>query len=532
MFHNLDSTIEPPQLFTNPFDYAPHPLVIEATRHLNSHLSDHPEWVAEGKMFGVLVVRNDSGELGFLAAFSGNLAGATTHPYFVPPIFDLQSVCSFFKAEEAEITAINQRIQALEESPKYRSLEVVILQKRESNQQRINTFKEQIKRDKQERKTLRERGCTPEKMAQLQRESQHQKAELKRLERQLNSELAELDTQATPSRDEITRLKRQRHQLSIALQRKIFDHYRVLNHRGETKSMTDIFAEALGTLPPAGAGECAAPKLLQYAFANNLQIIALGEFWSGRSPHGEVRHHGHYYPACQSKCRYILGYMLDGLPLAKTPYSQKEDHEIEVIYSDDDIAIINKPAGILSQKGKDDNELSLEAYFPRLFPQHTDIKAAHRLDMDTSGLLIIALNSRSYATLQAQFADREVKKRYVALLDGSISDDVGEIDLQIIADIEDRPRQKVDRINGKVARTTFEVVEREGGKTRLNLYPHTGRTHQLRVHCSHSDGLNSPIIGDRLYGSADERLMLHATEISFRHPTTDEEMNFICEPDF
>ncbi len=539
MFHRFDPSeidgVGLPLRFTNPFDYKPHATVRMAADQLQVYLRERSEWseeISRGKMFGVLVVRNGDGEVGFLAAFSGNLSGATRHEYFTPPIFDLQQVGSFFGAEEAEISEINSTIAEIESSQEYHDLIDRRVKIAASHDSTIEEFRAKIKSDKSRRKTLRDGGCSTEELAMLVRESQYQKAQLKRLEQSRKEDLSEVDALIEPLRSNISTLKDQRRRLSVALQRKIFDHYQVRNHRGEFLCMTDIFENSIGALPPAGAGECAAPKLLQFAFDNNLEIIALGEFWQGESPRGEIRHHGYYYPACQSKCRYILGYMLDGMELENWSSAPVVGREIEVLYQDEYLAAVNKPSGMLSVMGRDKMEVSVESKLSELFPQYPEAKVVHRLDMDTSGILLIALNGLIYSALQAQFAAREVKKRYVALLDGEISNNVGELDLPLIADIEERPRQKVDYQIGKESHTTYDIVERRDGVTRVNLYPHTGRTHQLRVHCSHCDGLNTPIVGDRLYGTSAERLMLHAAEITFTHPVTGERVNFSCEPEF
>ncbi|MFR9580454.1 MAG: RNA pseudouridine synthase, partial [Rikenellaceae bacterium] len=323
MFYPLkDELIEScglPARFTNPFDYRPHPLVVEATKILRLHLDKHAEWsheISRGKMFGVLIVRSTYGEVGFLAAFSGNLDNKTVLEGFVPPIFNLKASDSFFWHEEGEITRINTRLKELQANTSYLKLTAEKEQLRGTTTTQIAEYRAKIKLDKEGRREEREGGCSPERQAQLNRESQYQKAELKRLEARHAANLEDIDNLLKEYVDEINDLKYMRKKLSIELQRKIFDHYNILNHKAQSITLTQLFSQTLNTLPPAGAGECAAPKLLNYAFQNNMEIIAMGEFWQGASPKGEVRHHNSFYPACNSKCRPILGYMLGGMALA------------------------------------------------------------------------------------------------------------------------------------------------------------------------------------------------------------------------
>lgn len=525
---------ELPELFTNPFDYEPSEVVRCAASELVRYLDSRPELhdeLAEGKMFGVLVVRTPDGTLGALYGFSGNLAGQTTHDFFVPPIFDLHASTSFFRGKEAEISAINSQIKEIEEGAEMLQAKSRLDEYKALTTSQITEYKEVMRDSKRKRNELRRTTSAPELLSQLIAESQFQKAELKRMETKCNLDIAELEDSLSLLTDRVKELKAQRQTLSRRLQTEIFDSYIVLNHRGESQTLTDIFRLSRNAPPPAGAGECAAPKLLNYAFAHGLQPIAMGEFWWGLSPKGEVRTHGEYYTACKSKCEPILGYMLRGMELLRNTRDYSPKRKIEVLYEDEWLAVVDKPAGMLSVKGRTDQP-SVESLLPQLFPHSPHAKVVHRLDMDTSGILLIALTDSTYSDLQRQFAQRTLTKEYIAIMEGEVTQEQGEILLPLAPDFENRPRQRVDHISGKSAHTSYRVLERVDGHSRLSLTPHTGRTHQLRMHCAHTEGLAMPIVGDRLYGRASTRLMLQAVKISFTHPTTLKCMTFEVKPEF
>lgn len=249
--------------------------------------------------------------------------------------------------------------------------------------------------------------------------------------------------------------------------------------------------------------------------------------WWGDSPKREVRHHGQYYPACNKRCKPVLGWMLQGLNVAPNPLEQPTRHDLETLYEDADICVVLKPAGMLSVPGKSGRE-SVEQFMRQRYPQVACPLIVHRLDMATSGLMVIAKTMEAYKDLQAQFARHEVKKRYVALLSRDLDRPSGQVSLPLRPDLDDRPRQVVDEKYGREALTTYEQT----GRQRVNLYPHTGRTHQLRVHCAHQRGLGNPILGDELYGTKADRLYLHAEQITFRHPTTGQTMVFTAKAPF
>ena len=584
-----------PQNFTNPFSYIPDDLCRCAASHVISYLESKTQWHSElqqGKMFGVLVVETPGGRIGFLAAFSGNLQGSNNLEYFVPPVYDLLNPDEFFKIGEREISGINARIALLESAGERGALKNEIASVRRRFEAEIQELKRIYKEGKAERERVRGElasvvvpsngGAHPgsgwqdvshkvacpqdELLAQLTRQSQFQKAEIKRAEKGLKETLQPLEGQLKALEDEILGLRELRKVKSAALQEDIFRKFSFLNGNGERKDMLDIFSEfykeqslreGRAILPPGGAGECAAPKLLQYAFLHGMRPISMGEFWWGNSPRGEIRRHGEFYPSCKGKCAPILSHMLKGLPvetgLLHTTYGI--DGELETLFSDDLLVAVNKPAGMASVPGKEVFGLvpvprvatypvseytgTWSSGIPELgdrVASHSvdnvanDFLAVHRLDMHTSGVLILARNESVYKELQKQFAGRSVKKCYMAVLDGEVSPErcgssviwdsavSGSISLPLAADYDHRPAQKVDFEAGKEAVTLFEILGVKDGRTYVNFYPVTGRTHQLRVHSAHHLGLNTPIVGDLLYGKPAQRLLLHANWVEFQHP--------------
>ena len=468
-FHTPISHITLPEQFTYPFHYTPHPLCVLATEEVQSYLQTRPEWHEElqhGKMFGVLVVQDNEGRVGYLAAFSGNLAGSNHHPFFVPPVYDLLAPDGYFKQEEARISALNHTIQQ----------------------------------------------CHPVASPPRQGGTGDVDSEW-------------LKTSAG-NNTHYESLKEERKNRSIALQQWIFRQFRLLNAHGEEKDIEQIFAETARRNPPAGTGECAAPKLLQYAYLHGLQPLAMAEWWWGDSPKGEIRRHGHYYPSCRHKCEPILRHMLQGLDVEPNPLliSNTDATQLHTVYEDDYLLVVNKPAGMLSVPGKT-GQASVLSILQERYPDATGPLLVHRLDMDTSGLLLAAKDKDIHAQLQAQFESRSVKKRYLALLEGVPQGKApkGFIRLPMRPDYDNRPYQLVDFEYGKPAVTRYEILspladETSKERTLIHYYPETGRTHQLRVHSAHPDGMNCPIVGDPLYGQPADRLYLHAEYLEFRHP--------------
>ena len=635
MLHTLNVSIPSPRQFTYPFCYDVDPLAEAASLELQRYIADADLMSTEkgcGKMFGVLVVEyeDEEGALqrGFLAAYSGLLGGRNDWPYFVPPVFDAQQPDGHFKRTEREISAINREIAAIEHDAEYLQSVEQHEQTKKRLQAEVDAFKAEVDAAKARRDARRKSGepLSEEEQAEMIRESQFMKAELRRRRKAMEQAESTLNTQHSTF---LKSLQRKRKQMSDELQRWLFSAYRMLNAKGEERDLIDIFREYTHAMPPAGAGDCCAPKLLQYAYLHRLRPVCMAEFWWGESPASEIRHHLHYYPACRSKCLPILTHMLKGLDVAPNPLAHKRHTaEPRVLYADEYIMVVDKPAGMLSVPGKaesvrsefsDSANISVEEYFANLqLPTNSQftteqftigeadnsklkiqnskfLKAAHRLDMDTSGLLVLARTEEAYVELQRQFASRETVKRYEAVLSGVPKHFVGGygipavaianscshlyfygqglrqecrsllrlepfaiqfakyssgcISLPLIADINDRPRQRVDMEHGKPALTLYNIVEVRAvdantavayttkkvdkGRTLVHLYPKTGRTHQLRVHCAHPLGLACPILGDPLYGiERADRMYLHAAELTFRHPVTGEPMHFLSPSGF
>lgn len=531
-FHPLPESVLPDQLpekFNNPFHYDPHPLCLIAAQEVQTYLSTQKLWEKEwqkGKMFGVLIVQDKQKNIGYLAAFSGLLAGRSQQAFFVPPIYDLQNPEGFFRTEEQHISELNAHLKTLETDPSYLSLQQQLKTEIAESQKILEKVRKQLKTAKAERELRRQHQLTETEQNHLIRESQYQKASYKRLEQSLQHRIANLQTKTEKFRTTIEQLKNERKSRSAVLQQQLFAQFHLLNALGEEKDLCQIFAETTKHTPPAGAGECAAPKLLQYAYQQDLIPIAIAEFWWGNSPGTEVRRHGYYYPACKSKCEPILNHMLQGLNVEENPLEmQQPPATLEIIYEDEWLLVIHKPAGLLSAPGKLAHP-SVYSLVHTRYPHATGPLLVHRLDMDTSGLLLLAKTKEIHKQLQQQFKNHLIKKSYIALLDGNISQQKGLIDLPLCPNPTDRPRQQVSYKYGKPATTRYEVIEHRKHHTLIAFYPVTGRTHQLRVHAAHQLGLNAPIVGDRLYGKKAERLCLHAQSLQFLHPITQKTMFF------
>lgn len=542
MLHRFTTSITDiplPERFTYPFCYTPHPLCILAAKEVQSYLTRQTTWkdeLRQGKMFGVLIVQTEHGETGYLAAFSGILAGKNLHPFFVPPVYDLLQPQGFFKIEEENISSINRNIRQLENDKAYAALSAELARTIQSAENILATAKAQLKEAKTAREQCRkEKELNAQEEAELIRESQFQKAEYKRLERSWKARITTLQTQTEDWERRISALKSERKTRSAALQQKLFEQFGMLNYRGEVKNLCEIFGQTVHKTPPAGAGECAAPKLLQQAYLHGWKPIAMAEFWWGDSPKTEIRHHGYYYPACKGKCEPILQHMLQGLQVEENPMlkrMQVPSKNLEIVYEDPWLSVINKPAGMLSVPGKED-AVSVYSLMREQYPEADGPLTVHRLDMATSGLMLIAKTKRVHQNLQAQFKNRLVRKRYVALLEGVVPKDKGTVDLPLCLNPLDRPRQMVHTEHGKPAITDYQVLERlDGKRTRIAFYPRTGRTHQLRIHAAHPLGLHCPIIGDELYGEKADRLYLHAEYLEFTHPITGETVRITKEAEF
>ena len=531
------SHIERPKLFTWPFHYVPHKLSCLAASEVQQYLASRPEWseeIARGKMFGVLVVEDKRGELGFLAAFSGNLGGRNHHDYFVPPIYDMLQPGDFFRRGEAEISAINRTIKERESGEEYQSTKAALERAKCDAEHALSELKAQLKERKRVRDRRRAEG---EDSSVLILESQRDNAELQRLKRAMRDRVAEAEERYNKLYAEVEALKAERQQRSAELQMQLFAEFRILNARGEVRNLCELFAPTPQLVPPAGAGECAAPKLLQYAYLNGLRPVAMAEFWQGASPRGEVRHHGAFYPACNGKCKPILTHMLEGLAVEPNPLTQIIPAEPRILWEDSHIVVVDKPCGMLSVRGKS-GVRSVEEWAKERYTEASGPMIVHRLDQSTSGILLLAKDKATHKAMQEQFVTRTVSKQYTALLDGVIEHESGRIDLCMKLDYDNRPRQMVAP-DGKRSITEYRVVAVEDGRTRVVFYPLTGRTHQLRLHSAHPEGLNTPIVGDDIYGheqradlSDGHRLYLHASRLEFTHPHTQERIVVECKAEF
>jgi tRNA pseudouridine32 synthase / 23S rRNA pseudouridine746 synthase len=541
MLENIDL----PEYFTFPFYYQAHPLCLLAAEQVQAHLVAQQDWYHNfglgtdphnviGKMFGVLLVQSKQGEIGYLAAFSGKLAEQNNLPGFVPPVFDLLAADSFFFSAQQAINALTQEIEIRQKDPILIDLEQQLTQAKSHWQSVIAKHREAMIHNRQARKQQRT-TAHPATLWRLNQESINDKLHLKALTQQQTEQVEHLNHQRLQRQQLIDTLRDQRQSQSAALQQKIFQHYRFLNQAGEQRDLLSIFSDTAFATPPAGAGECAAPKLLNYTFAHDLRPLAMAEFWWGASPKSAVRKHRQFYPACLGKCQPILAHMLKGMCVDPNPLliNQARHKNLEIVFQDEHMVIVNKPAELLSVPGKDLTD-SVYNRIKQQFPLASGPLIVHRLDMSTSGLMVIALNATAHKNLQRQFIQRRVQKTYIALLDGLLAQEQGEITLPLRGDLFDRPRQLVCKIQGKPAHTTWQVIERDTsvGQTRVRLSPHTGRTHQLRVHCAHVEGLDMPIVGDDLYGTVGTRLHLHAFRLVLLHPDTQQKLEFTAPPEF
>lgn len=553
-FHRFQadiSGIEKPKTFTFPFYYEPDKLGKIAAAELQEYLANQQDFVHNfglenternpiGKMFGVLIVEKENGELGYLAACSGKLAGTNQHTYFVPPVFDMLTKESFFLQEEEQINALNRQIEALEQSSDLPSLMQQLEERQRHADEELKAHRHHMKAEKTKRKQIREQNKPLLSVvdyqlleADLVKQSYRDQHEHAILKNKWKTQLQSVEESIHEKQQEIEELKNIRRSKSVALQQRLFDQYQFLNARGETKSVLKIFSESKQPTPPAGAGECAAPKLLQYAYKQKLKPICMAEFWWGASPASEVRKHKNFYPACKSKCEPILSHMLDGLSVAPNPILENPalGRSFDIIHEDADIIVVNKPAEFLSVPGIH----ITDSVYTRILAQFPEISGpviVHRLDMSTSGILVLTKHKEAHQYIQKQFIQQRVNKRYTALLAGMLHKHTGLIDLPLRVDLDDRPRQVVCYEHGKPAQTKFNIIGHENGYTRIHFFPLTGRTHQLRVHAAHHKGLNVPILGDDLYGQRANRLHLHAGYIQFVHPRTGKLATFTIDDPF
>lgn len=605
IFHPFHHTTaeEHPKRMNNPLDYTPHPLCIKACKELQTYLAERKDWqeeICRGKMFGVLIVEKlpqniaqGKSEIGYLAAYSGQIGGRSDWDDFVPAVFDYLQSDGYFKTHEAEITRINQSILQLESDERMKEAKKLIASLEEERKKTIAAYQKKIKEAKAKRDARREearldpehKAVTPEEEQEMTKESQFMKAELRRLKKSL-AEKTTLETEYADYQDNLQRLKQLRKTLSDALQQWLFSQFRMLNYQGESKDLLEIFRDAafqdttrrdsafrdslldspqasiiskrtaFKMVPPAGSGECCEPKLLQYAYSHGFKPLQMAMFWWGESPKEEIRHHLQFYPACNGKCKPILHWMLPDKVFATSTTAMSPNdntsikdvstyNKVETLFEDQELAVIYKPEGLLSVPGKDSLQPSIYALMRKRYPTAASPLIVHRLDMATSGLMVIAKTEFAYHRLQKEFLHHRVQKKYIAIIgckDKEACDRLAKVSkrgraflsLPLMPDYLDRPRQIVHHEQGKEAITEYEILERiDDTHLRLALYPKTGRTHQLRVHCAHQEGLNAPILGDPLYGNEKaSRLHLHAEEITFEHPLTGKKITIQRKADF
>ena len=577
---HISTGIDIPERMNNPLDYEPHPLCIAACKELQAYLAERKDWreeIDKGKMFGVLIVEKNDKEIGYLAAYSGQIGGRSDWKGFVPAVFDYLQPDGYFKTHEAKITELNQRIAHLINNPEIKETERILNKLHKVQEHKLNLHKMQITEAKAKRDARRQeaslhpdtKGLTPEEEQAMIKESQFLKAELRRFKK-LISQKTPLEEMYDNYQKGLQEIKQLRKSDSDELQKWLFSQFKMLNDKGESKDLLEIFKEFNQMVPPAGSGECCEPKLLQYAFEHGLKPLQMAMFWWGESPKEEIRHHLHFYPACNGKCKPILHWMLPANVFEQASADAYIYNKVEILYEDQELAVIHKPEGMLSVPGKDAQQPSIYSWARKQFPEATGPLIVHRLDMATSGLMVIAKTEFAYHRLQEQFTSHQVQKRYVAIvcckdkdMAQRIKDAAKMISLPLMPDYLDRPRQIVNHEQGKEAITEYEVLGSEERRVkseefnsaanhevpssnlkvqssnlkvqciRLALYPKTGRTHQLRVHCAHREGLDAPILGDPLYGNVKaDRLYLHAEAITFKHPLTGKEIHIERKADF
>ncbi|MBS9774894.1 MAG: RNA pseudouridine synthase [Tenacibaculum sp.] len=521
-FLQIDDSIKLPEKFTYPFQYTPHSLCKIASNEVQKYLENQSDikhnFNELGKMFGVLIVKTTNNKLAYLTAFSGKIDEKTHINGFIPPIFDTLSPNNFYKQGEQKINNLTNKIKKIENSLEFKKLKNKLNKLEIDLSNELKQLKTTASNAKKERKIKRTEAKNKlsekefeEFSKKLDNESMEYHYKIKDFKKYSSFKILELQKEF----DFLNSLKEERKQLSANLQKELHGKYIFLNAKQETKKLTSIFND----IPPAGSGECSAPKLLQFAYKNNLHPIAMAEFWWGKQPPSEIRVHKHFYPSCKSKCKPILNFMLQGLEVDENPVKNRKNIKLEIIFEDDYLLAVNKPHEFLSVSGKEIKD-SVLTRMKEYLPNATGALLVHRLDMSTSGLLLVAKTTEVHKNLQKQFSNRTIKKRYIAILDGIISQKAGTINLPLFPDYNNLPHQLVCFKNGKPSITKYKVIGYKNNKTKIYLYPETGRTHQLRVHCAHHLGLNTPILGDDLYGTKQNRLHLHAEKLIFKHPIT------------
>lgn len=540
LFHPLNATAPQDMRLNNPFYYKPDDLTMAAVSELQKHLPQKPR---EGKMWGVLVVELN-GNIGFINAYSGQIGEKMLSEIGkewagCPAIFDYLQPDGYFKQHENEITALNRQIEFLESDSKFLHLKKELADLRQKANDKIEEKRAVMLEAKAKRHERRRSGVvTDGESVEMECESKFLKAELHRAKQHYRKLLHAKEEEIGGDVQKINSLKRRRSLMSDHLQAWLFSQFVLLNGNGERKALPQIFTEYYERnnihgrrVCPSGAGECCEPKLLHYAFFHGMRPIRMASFWWGPSLGNEVRRHGQFYPACSGRCKPILEWMLKGLKVMSNPLEEQNHQTLKIIYDDEYLAVVNKPEGMLAVPGKSGRE-SVISILTERWRGKSEALPVHRLDMATSGLMIVAKDADTQRKLRCEFENRSVSKEYEAIVEGIVKVSSGTIRLPIMADPMDRPRQRVDMERGKESVTFFQVLSVDNGETRLRLIPHTGRTHQLRVHCASPLGLDAPIKGDMLYGKSAGRLYLQARRLAFTHPATGRKMSFTLPPDF
>ena len=483
-----------------------------------------------GKMFAVMVA-SEGNHLYYYIAHSGKLAGQWTYPGFVPAIADTVRIDALCASACEQLARIDNEIQTLEQSHEWLQAHESLSQSMTARDHALQKLRTSNKDRKRRRRQQRERfsqSGEQDKLLQLNRESQHDRAELKRVAADWDDELAILQNSVdrlSAIRDD---LRRKKAVISADTQRACFSEYQLKGPDGTYRDIVSLFtditalSDQLPGLPPSGAGDCAAPKLLHYAWCHTINVLALSEFWVGTAAAGTLRHDRQFYPPCRRRCQPLMQFLLPE-HCARDYQPPSPVGSFDIVYKDTSLLVVDKPSGMLSVPGKTAVPAVIDEVSARLSGK---FYAVHRLDLETSGLLLLARSLEAYRHLQRQFLQRSVTKQYEALLDGLLVTRAGTISLPLTSDLDDRPRQRVCPVNGKVAITDYELIEASNMYSRVTLKPHTGRTHQLRLHCAHPHGLGMPIIGDSLYGRPSARMQLHACQLAVLHPTHGDTIEF------
>jgi len=499
-------------------------------RGLMQQLDADPQFQQAGKMYGVLLVQTPGGETAVLKAFSGGGHGQPEVAGWVPPIPGRAQVALLERQTLRQLEQMKQAIIALQQIPE----RATFAAQSQAFADRLSALAARHRQNKGERDRLRQTytdtlsgEVLESALAALTHQSQHDGGERRRLKRQRDEVLEPLRAAIATADAQIRTLKQQRQDLSRQLQAQMHAAYSLTNFAGETTVLQTLWPTGL----PTGTGDCAAPKLLHYAATHQLQPLALAEFWWG--PASGDKHPGHFYGACAERCQPIMGFLLSGLslPVSSAP---RADEPLDVLFEDEVLMVVDKPSGLLSVPGRTQNlQDSVVSRLRCQRPNTPELAAAHRLDKGTSGILVIAKTAAVQRRLNQQFAQRQVHKTYEAILSRPLKRPRGVIDLPLWRDPRDRPKTSVHPDLGKASVTEFQVLE-TGDRPRLRFIPHTGRTHQLRVHAAHPQGLDAPILGDTLYGAQAQtgRLHLHAHRIQFTHPMTHALVKVTCRVPF